>query len=93
MSNAKVKIEVKVEDIDSKVEEMNQRKTVVFKQSYKNLDEMKEKAYKSTDGVNFTNNQNKTYNGIGDGIGGKTGFSSNNEEGDAISDDGSEQIK
>lgn len=92
LSNAKVKI-------DGKVDDMYQRKTVVFKQSHKNLDEMKEKALASFSGkqpesLNLPDCQNNlTFKGIGDGIGGTQGLEVNNVEGEAISDDASEDVK
>ena len=92
LSNVKTKFE-------NKGEEINQRKTVVFKQSYKNLDEINEKGFasfsaKQNDNVNFPECQNNiTYKGIGDGIGGMQAIEANNGEAEAISDDVSEDAK
>lgn len=79
---------------------MQQRKTVVFKQSHKNLEEMKEKALASFSGKQADNNlnlpdcqNNLSFKGIGDGIGGTQGLEANNAEAEAISEDASEDIK
>ena len=63
------------------------------------LDEMKEKALASFSGkqpesLNLPDCQNNlTFKGIGDGIGGTQGLEVNNVEGEAISDDASEDVK
>ena len=95
MSNAKVKVD------GHGGEDMQQRKTVVFKQSHKNLEEMKEKALASFSGKQVDNNHltlpdcqnNLSFKGIGDGIGGTQGLEANNAEAEAISEDPSEDIK
>lgn len=92
MSNVKSKFEVRGD-------ELNQRKTVVFKQSHKYLEEMKEKALASFSGkqaesVGFPECQNNlTFKGIGDGIGGSQGIEANNAEGEGMSDDASLDVK